>query len=380
MKIEEIKDTCTGCGACESVCPKKCVKLQYDDEGFYYPFIDRNICVKCGKCEQNCHIINYTLPKVHKTSYYGFTKNSKLRSESTSGGAFSAIAQTILDDGGKVYGASFDYNDNTLKHCSNEEVGMDALRKSKYIESYMGNVINRIQSDIDNGRRVLFCGTPCQAAGVKHCVKDENNLLLTVDFICHGVPSSAIFKEHIKHIHKNEKLVGIDFRPKEKGWSSKNIQIITRTRTRTRTRTKAYWCDTFYYGFIIKNVFLRKSCYECRCRKVHCSDITIADFWGYREVSEQLNDEKGLSLIVANNDFGKEIIENLKNFHLKEIDNSFSDYAYADKDYSKFVETRRLFFENYKKYGFEKAAKRTYMNDYIVRNVKYYLKRFIGRE
>jgi len=376
MKIEEIKNTCTGCGACESVCPYECVKLEYDNEGFYYPVINKNTCVKCGKCEQNCHIINYSLPQVHKTSYYGFTKNNKLRYESTSGGAFSSIAQTVLDVGGKVYGASFDYKDNTLKHCSNEEVGMAALRKSKYIESYMGDTIKRIQSDIDNGRMVMFCGTPCQVAGVKYCVKDENNLLITMDFICHGVPSSEIFKEHIKHIHRNEKLIGIDFRPKERGWTNKYIKTITMT----RTREKPLSCDTFYYGFMTKNAFLRKSCYDCKYRQLHYSDITIADFWGYRSINTQLNDEKGLSLIIANNDIGKNIIENLKDFELSKIDNKFSDYAYADKDYSEFAKIRHIFYNNYKKYGFEKAAKKTYMKDYFVRNVKYYLKRLLGRD
>lgn len=377
MKIEEIKNTCTACGACVSVCPKECIKLKYDNEGFYYPAIDKDTCIKCNKCEQNCHIINYTVPNVNKTTYYGFTKNAELRSKSTSGGAFSAIAQIVLNDGGKVYGASFDFNDNTLKHCSNEEADMEALRKSKYIESYMGDTIRHIQSDINNGKFVLFCGAPCQVAGVEHCLRDENNLLTTVDFICHGVPSSLMFKEHLKSIHKKEKLIGIDFRPKNKGWSDKYIRIITRTRSRTRTRP--YSCDTFCYGFITKNAFLRQSCYNCKYRKIHHSDITIADFWGYRKLDDKLNDEKGLSLIVANNEHGKDVVEHLKDFELSKIDNKFSDYAYADKDYSEFVDVRQRFYSNYEKYGFEKAAKKTYMNDYIVRNIKYFIKCLIGK-
>lgn len=376
MKIEKINETCTACGACASVCPKDCISFEFDEEGFYYPIIDKDKCIKCGLCEKNCHVLDLNVPEVEKTTYYGYTKDEKLRYQSSSGGAFSAIADIILKNNGNVYGAVFDCNECILKHASSDDVGIETLRKSKYIESYMGKTIKSIQKDIDNGRYVMFCGTPCQAAAVKKAIKDENDLLLVVDFICHGVPSAMLFKEHCKKIHKHEKLLSVDFRPKDKGWSSKNIRL----RTRTRTRTRSYNCDTFYYGFIKKNAFLRKSCYDCNYREVHCSDITIADFWGYRKVQEDINDEKGLSLIVTNNNKGKVIVENLENFSIVSIDNKFSEYAYLPKSWSDEKKLRKRFYEEYRKYGFEKAAKKTYMQDYNLRNIKYAVKCLIGRE
>jgi ferredoxin len=375
MKILNLLNECTACGGCVSVCPKQCVDLKFDNEGFYYPYIDNEKCVKCGKCENVCHVLNYKKIDAEKTSYYGFIKNEEIRNKSTSGGAFYALADSVLKNGGNVYGAAFDYKDLQLKHISTDEVGIVPLLKSKYIESYMGNTAALIQNDINNGRQALFCGTPCQAAGIKNTVKDEKGLLTTVDFICHGVPSSALFKEHLSNIIKNEELINMDFRPKDKGWSCKAIRLITNK----KKTEKPYYLDTFYKGFMTENVILRRSCYNCKYRDIHHSDITIADFWGYKELNAQLNDSKGLSLIVANNKHGSVQVEALENFELNKIDNKYSDYAYKPKDYSIGLRKREKFYCEYKKYGFEKAAKKTYMKGYFKQTVKYYIKKLLGK-
>lgn len=376
MKIEEIKQTCTGCGACASVCPRDCIKFEFDKEGFYYPTIDKSNCIECGLCEKKCHVLNFSVPDAEKTTYYGYTRDDALRHQSTSGGAFSAIAENILESGGKVYGAYLDCKTCDLKHTSTDEVDIGELRKSKYLESYMGTTIKNIQTDIDLGRRVMFCGTPCQTAAVKKAVTDKENLLLTVDFICHGVPSAKLFKEHMQNVLGKRSLRIINFRSKIKGWRNIRLQMDING----SEKIKPAACDTFYYGFISMNAFLRKSCYDCKYREVHCSDITIADFWGYRNVDPGLDDGKGLSLIVANNELGRNIVRSMHNFELTEIDNKFSDYAYAPKDLSSGKALRDEFYRNYEKYGFEKAAKKTYMQDYAMRNIKYIIKHLMGRE
>lgn len=362
MKIEEIHDCCTGCGACMSECPKKCIEFKFDDEGFYFPSIDKNKCIECGRCERVCHILN---PLVHEdnieaNSYYGYSLDRNIRAASSSGGVFSCISRNILAENGVVYGAAFDFDTLTLKHTSTDRAALSALAKSKYIESYMGNTIADIKNDLKNGRTVLFCGTPCQVAGVRNAV-GENERLILCDFVCHGVPSARIFKEYLKgKLHKNEKLSELDFRPKDNGWTDIYIRLKT-------SRTEYFIphnLDLFYKGFITENAFLRRSCYECRYRQNHLSDITIADFWGYRDYNPAISDNKGLSLIVTNNAKGKRIVESLENFELHRIDNRFSKYAFAAKDYSKYLELRSRFYSSYHKVGFKKAAMQTYMKGY----------------
>ncbi len=378
IPIEKIGDRCTGCGACMSVCPTNAIDLIQNTEGFYYPVVTSNKCVKCGKCDRTCHILNpIKADNQDRCTFYGWNINQQIRNESSSGGAFSAIAGKILSEDGVVYGACFDCKELKLKHESTKSVSIDQLRKSKYIESYMGTTIADIKSTLAKGKKVLFCGTPCEVSGLKSAIKGEKNLL-TVDFICHGVPSSKLFSEHIKNKIDAKRLVSIDFRPKERGWTGKNIAITVATTT-TTTTTTPYYADTYYFGFITKNAFLRKSCYHCEFRQNHVSDITIADFWQYSKVKGITNDEKGISLVIANTDKGLEVIRKMPEFDLHEIDNKYSDYVYAQKDYSTAESLREQFYKEYERNGFEIAAKKTYMKDYKKRKLKSIVKEMLGR-
>lgn len=376
MRIEEIKEQCTGCGACASVCPIKCITMTADEEGFYYPQINSSFCVQCHKCEKVCHCLQEkTLDNQVHDSFYGFSKDTDIRRNSSSGGAFTHLAQNILDQNGVVYGAAFDYEDLKLAHFSTDQVTLEQLRKSKYVESYMGLTAQKVQDHIKAGQKVLFCGTPCQVDGVKRAVEDPHNLLVTCDFICHGVPSAILFKEHIKSIIKKEKLISIDFRPEEYGWIGKALKISTIE----KIRLIPFHIDSFYYGFLTSNALLRQCCYQCKYRITHSSDITIADFWGYKDLDPQLNDEKGISLLIANTEVGRNLIMSMDNFHLVPLENHYSDYIYSPRDYSEAYKLRKQFFEIYFKTGFEKAASKTYMHGIWKQKTKYYIKKFLGR-
>lgn len=375
MKIEALKDLCTGCGACMSECPRQCITMPVDEEGFYFPRIDKSRCINCGKCEKVCHCLNKSAPDFHRWSYYGFSRNEMIRKGSTSGGVFAALAKCVMEENGKAYGAAFDYSDLRLKHCSTDDVSLAELQKSKYIESYMGNTIAKIQNDLKSGRQVLFCGSPCQAAGVRKVFGNAEKLLIC-DFICHGVPSAEIFRKYISSlISKNEQLIELDFRPKEYGWSSKNLKIVKNT----KTIITPYYLDLFYKGFMADSAFLRRCCYNCQYRNAHVSDITIADFWEYRALNPALNDEKGLSLIVANSTKGKEAVEGLSEFQLHAIDNRFADYVFAAKDYSQYSKNREEFYRAYKNRNLKQAAMNTYMKDYYIQLVKYKVKKILHR-
>lgn len=377
IKIEEIKETCTGCGACASFCPKGCITMQYDEEGFYYPSIDHTICVSCGICEQKCHVL-HPIEKQKldaRTSFYGWNLIESDRKISTSGGAFIALAKETIEKGGVVYGAYYDVERKTLRHLSTDDIDLKKLLKSKYIESDMSLIIKDVQAKLDRHKPVLFCGTPCEISGIKKSVTDSKNLLLTVDFICHGVPSSKLFQEHLEKKIKKQKLLSLDFRPKDKGWASKNISLTTTT----TTTTTPYVLDSFYYGFMIKNAFLRKSCYQCNFRQNHVADISIGDFWMYKAIDPKLNDNKGLSLLIGNTEKGTAAIRSLRNFELHEMDNRFSEYVYAEKNYSDGWKLRKTFYQQYHMNGFEKAAIKTYFKKPKIRKLKYYTKEFIKK-
>ena len=377
MRIEEITDTCTACGACASECPMQCITLPMDTEGFYYPRIDKDKCVQCKKCEQACHCLNEQAYLTEKHSYYGFSKNQTIRSTSSSGGVFATLAKSVLASGGNVYGAAFDYEKLLLYHTSTDQVPLTELQKSKYIESYMGTTIAAVRKDLELGRTVLFCGTPCQAAGVRQALGGWENLLVC-DFICHGVPSSGIFRDDLQSkLRKNEKLLRLDFRPQEFAWEKDDKQLVFETTA--RRKTVPFYLDAYYKGFLTANAFLRRSCYDCRYRGMHRSDITLADFWGYRQFDPSIYNEKGISLIVTHTEKGRRAIEAMQDFELYEIDNRYSDYAFAPKDYSAGRQYRAQFFAAYRPGKLKKAAKNLYMKRYRSEWLKYSIKKLIHR-
>ncbi len=380
MKIETLELSCTGCSACASVCPQGCIEMKRNKEGFYFPVIDKARCVSCGVCDKTCPSLSKPEIKTEKTSFYGWLLSEEERAQSTSGGAFVALAKSVLESGGNVYGAAFDYKTLTLSHRGVNEVGLDALKKSKYIESAMGDVIQKIKNDLKSGKKVLFCGTPCQVSGVRSALKNQEENLLLVDFFCHGVPSSKIFEEYLAG--KKGKIVSVDFRPRKKGGEEKISALeigIKQKNGKVKTQTTPYHIDLFYCGFLAKNTLLRESCYHCTYRNAHVSDVTIGDFWGYADLDKFLPIKKGISILVANTEKGKNAVRGLKDFSLTQMDNVYSAYAYKEKDYSAYYQTREQFFENYHKYGFEKAAKKTYMKGYRKKLLREKIKKLFGR-
>jgi coenzyme F420-reducing hydrogenase beta subunit len=380
MKIQEISKECHGCTACATVCPVKCISMEADTEGFYKPVINESQCIGCGKCDTVCMCVNVRSTSDTRTAYYGNSLIDDVLKSSSSGGVFRHMADVVLGDGGVIYGAIFDRKTRQVRHCSTDEVPIELLQKSKYVESYLGTSFQEIQNHILNGRKVLFCGTPCQVAGLKSVVSDTNGFLVTCDFICHGVPSSKLFQEHLSHLHGENDILALDFRPKDRGWATDNIMLCTKTLT--KTRIKPYYLDSYFAGFMKHNAFLRKSCYNCQFRRNHYSDVTIADFWGYKKFDDLIDSKKGLSLIITNTQKGENIINRLSNFDLHLLDFKYAEYVYAEKDYSNAYELRKLFFELYDQYGFEKAAKKAYLSgmNFEITRIKYYIKKIIGRE
>ncbi|PRR78893.1 F420H2 dehydrogenase subunit F [Clostridium liquoris] len=306
--IDEIGlDKCTSCFACYNVCNTQAIKMNLSEDGFYYPKVDEHICVECNKCQNSCPSIEYNnknRQKQYLKIYASYTLNENIRKLSSSGGLSSEIAEHVLDHGGVVFGVAWN-KDFLAEHI--EIRNKDDLQKiigSKYIQSNIGFTYKRIKQIIDmENKNVLFIGVPCQVAAIKKVINSEK--LITVDLICHGVPSITAFQKYLFDKSKNGKIVYFNFRDKELGWSKGQVKLITKD-------GYIYKCskaeDPFFNGFIC-DLYSNNSCYDCKFSAIpRAGDLTIGDFW---KAPEDLMDERGLSLVISNNDVGDRILKNL---------------------------------------------------------------------
>ncbi len=387
--LEAIKDTCTGCFACYNACTQNAISMPEDKEGFYQPFIDDKLCINCGICEKVCPIINKdnNSKRVNFQAYYGYSSNNEIRNVSSSGGAFSAIAQQILGRNGVVYGASFIYNDIVrLEHRSTEYVSLSSLRKSKYVQSYVGYAYRSVEKDLFENKLVLFVGTPCQIAGLKYYLQKDNNNLITMDFICHGVPSMDLFLRTLEYNKSDIKnITNIDFRYRSSVGNIGNLNLNISFKS-GKSYISSWINDPFYFGFE-KNITLRRSCYNCIfCNGLNkYSDITIADFWEVKKINPLINASEGVSLILLNNFRYENIIKEIRknSFFIQKIDNDYAEYVYEKKRHKGTnydIDLRNRFFETLIKFGFKKAVKqlrpkRTLKEkiSYIMRKIKNFL-------
>lgn len=328
MKLATI-DECTGCGACASVCMKKCIQMKIGDNGFYYPQVDTDSCIDCGLCASNCHVLSFPFFNSFEKNYYlGWDLLESKRFEASSGGAFGAIAELVISEGGVVYGAAFSADKKTLSHCSTKEVSLSMLKKSKYLESNMGETIRDIRNELKAGKTVLFCGTPCQVYGVRKVLGKENKKLLLCDFLCHGVPSQVRYQQYINELELKFKssVKNIGFRTKRFGWKTYCIVVDFEN---GKQYVKLANEDPYYKHFF-SNTNIRSSCYNCNRVLKSAADITLGDFWAAKRCGYS-DDDKGISLIVCNTEFGKYIISKLQSFKRCQISDVEAAYAFRER-------------------------------------------------
>lgn len=304
------KRLCCGCSACASVCPKDAITMRPDPLGFLYPEVDPSLCVECGLCVKVC---DFTDDAQHRHSdveslevLAARTKDEKALSGSQSGGVFPILADKVLSRGGVVYGAAFN-EDFSVSHRRAETVSEAlAFRGSKYVESRIDGVFRMVKDDLGSGRTVLFSGTPCQVAGL-HSYLPENlkKDLYLVDIVCHGVPSPSIWKDYVSYNAGKGTVVKADFRDKGVGgWKIHKESF---------EYSNGYkCCSESYKTLFYKNIMLRKSCEICPYDiSVRYSDITIADFWGIGEIFPDMDDDKGISMVVCNSPEGAALFESV---------------------------------------------------------------------
>ncbi len=352
MVDQKSKRDCCGCGACAQACPFDAIVMKEDDRGFLFPVIDKAKCKYCGICNKVCGFTDDNLflsdgePKIIAAKI----KTEADRKESTSGGVFTALSDYVLSKGGVVFGAS--YNENlTVRHEAVTNVaGRNRLRSSKYVQSDIGNTYIEAKEYLDAGRMVLYTGTPCQIASLRTFLKKDYDNLLTVDVVCHGVPSDKVWHEFLTLLEKKSKskVVGANFRDKSAfGWHRPQMSFVYED-----GKERRLYFDQSFFEMFNTNLFLRESCLHCKLISYQRpSDISIADYWGIERFRKDFDDNRGTSMILLNTQKGQRFFDSVK-------DNM--EYFYSDKEhcYQGRLQGRSyihpqtdIFWEEYKNHG-----------------------------
>ena len=324
----EINDRldCCGCSACADACPKNCIEMVTDDEGFVYPEVDTSNCVGCSACLKACPVKQFRKSDNKYTAFASINKDENVRKQSTSGGVFTPLAKAVIDNGGVVIGASFDV-DFQVKHiCVDSADDLHKFRSSKYVQSDTLGIYRQTEKLLKEGRTVMFSGTPCQVYALKIYLKKNYKNLITVDLFCHGVPSPKVWNKYLEFINPdNKKIENISFRDKRISWEDYSLAV-----KYSDSETATFWKnDPFARGFGF-SVFNRPYCSVCRLKSFpRQSDITLGDLWLVESIFPEMNDHRGVSLVMLNTDKGRMLFDSIRgSVTYKEIDADKLHYAY----------------------------------------------------
>ncbi len=356
MSISHVEQ-CTNCGACVSVCPQAAVSVQ-TDALFYRPSVDSARCTECGLCEKRCPVLHLPAARQPLSAFRAVHHDDEVIWQSSSGGVFSALAGDIKQRGGIVFGAAYSEDCRAVRFACDEEVGLDALRRSKYTESLTGEAFAQIRAALEQGREVLFCGAPCQAAGLRSYLNRDYPNLIVCDFICGGFPSHQMYEEYLTALEQqyHAPVQSVNFRPKTFGWREYAIHI-------TFANGKEYSCqaslDPFFSAFLLHRWNIRENCLQCPFTDRHLSDLTLGDFWRSRSVTGEGDADKGVSLLLANTEKGKAAVSLLSSsMQIKDI--PVNKVLYALKPHgtaAAYSDERRRFMEEYRRSGVVRAGK-----------------------
>ena len=296
------KNACCGCQACFNICPVSAITMEPDEEGFIYPVLDADRCIHCERCTGACPVLNRPHNNPYRKVYAAYASDKNERMRSSSGGVFSVLARLVLDSGGAVCGAAYQEDVSVHHMLVEDENSLAFLKGTKYVQSSTDKVYTDVLRCLDEGKTVLFCGTPCQAAGLRSFLGRDRDNLLCVDLICHGVPSPAVWMEYLREISPENPVSKAEFRHKKENgegafirFELENGQIIEEKQD-----------SNLYMKGFLQNCYLRPSCFHCPFKGfARCSDITIGDFWSIHETHPSFADKYGNSAVIVHSEKGK---------------------------------------------------------------------------
>lgn len=373
IEVTDKKD-CTGCGACVNTCPNQLISLKEDEEGFIYPHIEIDKCINCHLCEKKCPMLidrSILCPKVenYPVYYAGQLKKTEDLLLVSSGGAFWAFSQEVIDRGGVVYGAVQENVDEIYHFRAVNQEGIQRIRRSKYFQSDTGLTMRQVKEDLKNGLFVLYSGTGCQIAGLKAFLGKDYNNLVTCDVVCHGVPSRRVWKSYRieKEQREGKTIVDLVFRDKTAGWSKNQYKITYNDKTIER---EFITTQLFHAGYL-KGLFYRPSCGSCKWASLpRISDVTLADYWKYKGVFHQPGKDLGVSLIVVNTEKGLSFFNKAQKYLNAEMtskEQALASCKHLDEHPAENPH-REDFFKLFNKKGYYVAAGR-YINIPIFRRI-----------
>jgi coenzyme F420-reducing hydrogenase beta subunit len=310
--IIEDKKKCMGCTACLNICPKSCISMVQDDEGFLYPKVDVKECIQCGGCKKICPIKEEKIEDKSLDDVEVFacvSKNKDILMESSSGGVFTHLANVIIDNVGVVFGAAYDDKFNVYHTYTENKEELSKFRGSKYVQSDLKNTFKEVREFLLKDKYVLFSGAPCQVAGLKKYLKKDYPNLITCDFICTGVPNPKVYRAYVDYYKEKFKLEvkNIEFRNKTYGWDNFSLLI--------DFKNKKYLSNRYFDAYIqahFSHIFLRPACYKCQFKKCNSeSDIKLADYWYIKEVHPEIYNYNGVSLVINQSAKGKELFSRI---------------------------------------------------------------------
>lgn len=352
------KHDCCGCTACASACNLHAISMDMDEEGFFYPHVNLQLCTNCSLCERVCPIIRYDTivdKNINPTIFALYHRDDSTRQASSSGGVFAALVDYAFLRNGIAYGAVYDKG-FVVKHkkAENKEEAM-LFRGSKYVQSDMLNIYIEVKRYLDNGRYILFSGTPCQVEGLKCFLRKRYANLTTVDILCHGVPSPKVFSDYVSFIRRNSdfELTKIYMKDKTFGWKYPNLRLYFGSHVSQFNTVLSNLWNKIYYGHLVT----RPSCYTCRFTNYHRSgDITIGDFWGIEKVYPKIDMDKGISLIMLNNNKGLEVWNCIKE-QFEYIPSNIKECVQPNLQHPVCEPVNRdAFWMDYQKFGFDGIA------------------------
>lgn len=356
------KRKCTACYACFNVCKKNAISFKEDEYGALYPNIDPEKCVNCGACIKVCPNNNERIFYNPLKCFAAYIIDDKKRKMSASGGVGNGFAEFCIGNGGYFYGAIYSENFEVIFRETQNFDEIEDFKGSKYVHSHINDTFTKIKQRLNDGNKVVFVALPCQIAGLKSFLKKDYDDLITIDLICHGVCPSSYLKSEILYLAKKKaaKVKTCIFRNN----AGLNFCFVLVNSNKTIVYKRGAYFNPYFRGFLTA-VTLRENCYTCDyARKERISDITIGDYICLGKDTPFSGNKDNASVVIVNTEKGL----NFYNNFLSEN----KDFVSAERDYSEAVkygpslnapfQKHRLtdfFRENYERYGFAVAARKT---------------------
>lgn len=334
------KQDCCGCSACVQRCPKQCISLHEDEEGFLYPEVELDVCIDCGLCEKVCPVLHQAEERVPLEVFAAKNPNEQIRMASSSGGVFTQLAEQTIEAGGVVFGVKWNEHFEAVHAYTETKETLAAFRGSKYVQSRIGDTFKQAEQFLKQGRQVLYSGTPCQIAGLRKFLRREYDNLLAVDIFCHSCPSPGVFRWYMSEIlqktkkikirkcsflhpslnkilpidtlaeNENIHIQQINFRDKSSGWKSYSFQLKYSIKDNVSSNTYTILGnDNAYMRGFLSGLYVRPSCFACPAKSGKSgSDITLGDYWGIQSLMPELDDDRGVSALTVNTEKGKQAL------------------------------------------------------------------------